>query len=285
MDTKNSPVISYGPESQMRSPLKLILLMLKDLKSSRELAWRLFVRDVSARYRQSVLGIFWAFLPPIVTGLIFIILQSKKVINLGETDVPYPVFVLLGTTIWQVFVDSINAPIRCTTSAKPLLAKINFPREALIVCAFYDVVFNLLIKIVILIGIFLYFKVQVTFGLLYLPIALLMLIILGMAIGLFLTPIGTLYKDIGTGITIILRLWFFVTPVVYPAIKTFPYSLLSTWNPVSPILVGTRDLATRGVLSNFEPFVIVSCVSIFGLFFAWVIFKLTLPIIIERMSA
>ncbi len=106
-----------------------------------------------------------------------------------------------------------------------------------------------------------------------------------MAIGLFLTPIGTLYKDIGTGLTTVLRLWFFVTTVVYPALKTFPYSLLSTWHPVSPILVGARDLATKGVLSNFEPFFVVSCVSLFGLFVTWIIFKLTLPIIIERMSA
>ena len=285
MDTKNLPVINYTPESQMRSPLRLIFLMLKDLKSCRELAWRLFIRDISARYRQSILGVFWAFLPPIVTGLIFIILQSKKVVNLGETNVPYPVFVLIGTTIWQVFVDSINAPIKCTISAKPLLAKINFPREALIVSSFYQIIFDLLIKIVVLIGIFIFFKVQVTSGLLYLPIAFLMLIILGMAIGLFLTPIGTLYRDIGTGLTIVLRLWFFVTPVVYPPLKTFPYSLLATWNPVSPILVGARDLATKGELLNFEPFLVVSCLSLLGLFVSWIIFKLTLPIIIERMSA
>jgi len=57
------------------------------------------VRDISAKYRQSILGVFWAFFPPIVAGLVFIILQSKKVVNFGETDIPYPFFVVSGLTI------------------------------------------------------------------------------------------------------------------------------------------------------------------------------------------
>ena len=144
--TKNLPLVVYTPESQMRSPGRLVRSMWQDLKASRELAWRLFVRDISALYRQSLLGVFWAFLPPIVMGLAFIILQSKKVVNFGETDIPYPVFVLVGTTLWQVFTESLNAPLKSVTTAKPMLAKINFPREALIVSAFYQVLFNLLIK-------------------------------------------------------------------------------------------------------------------------------------------
>jgi len=283
--TKDLPIVVYTPESQMRSPGKLLHSMWRDLKASRELAWRLFVRDISAKYRQSILGVFWAFFPPIIAGLVFIILQSKKVVNFGETDIPYPVFVLIGTTLWQLFVESLNAPLTTVISAKPMLAKINFPREALIVSTFYQMLFSLLIKSFIIIGVFLIFRVQVTFGLLLAPLAILVLVLMGISLGLLLTPLGTLYTDIQSGLMMTTQFLFFVTPVVYPPPQTFPYSLIAILNPISPILTGARDLLTKGVLTNAYPFFVVSGLTILTLFTAWLIYRLALPIIIERMSA
>jgi lipopolysaccharide transport system permease protein len=94
--------------------------MWQDLKSSRELAWRLFVRDITAQYRQSIFGIFWAFVPPLITSLVFILLQSNNILNIGETDIPYPVYVLVGTILWQLFSESLNAPLK-NSSGKDLL--------------------------------------------------------------------------------------------------------------------------------------------------------------------
>jgi lipopolysaccharide transport system permease protein len=279
------PVVVYTPESKLRTPGILLTSMWQDLKDSRELAWRLFVRDISARYRQSILGVFWAFLPPILTGLVFIILQSRQIVSFGETDIPYPVFALFGTTLWQLFTESLNSPMNSVRSARAMLAKINFPREALIVSAFYQMLYNLGIKLVILAGIFVYFGIQVTWGLMLAPLAILMLILLGMTLGLLLTPLGTLFTDVSSGLTFGIQLWFFVTPVVYPPPQSFPFSLIGTVNPVSPLLIGARDLATKGVLTNIEPFLIVSGLTIIGLFIAWLIYRTSLPIIIERMSA
>ena len=166
-----------------------------------------------------------------------------------------------------------------------MLAKINFPREALIVSAFYDVLFNLLIKSIIIVGIFVYFKVPLTWGLLMAPMAILILILLGMAIGLLLTPLGTLYTDVTQGLIVVTSFWFFLTPVVYSPPQSFPYSLMTTLNPVSPILTGARDLLTKGVVTNIGPFLVVSLLTILGLFIAWMIYHIALPILIERMSA
>ncbi|HEX9666469.1 MAG TPA: ABC transporter permease [Thermodesulfobacteriota bacterium] len=243
------------------------------------------MRDISARYRQSILGVFWAFLPPILTGLVFIILQSRKIVSFGETDIPYPVFALFGTTLWQLFTESLNSPMNSVRSARAMLAKINFPREALVVAAFYQMLYNLGIKLVILAGIFVYFGIQVTWGLMLAPLAILMLILLGMTLGLLLTPLGTLFTDVSSGLTFGIQLWFFVTPVVYPPPQAFPFSLIGTVNPVGPLLIGARDLATKGVLTNIEPFLIVSSLTLVGLFIAWLIYRTSLPIIIERMSA
>lgn len=285
MSNNNKFIRIYTPESMMRTPGLLLRSMWRDLTASRELAWRLFVRDISAKYRQSFLGVFWAFLPPIVAGFVFIILQSNKVVNFGETDIPYPVFALVGTTLWMVFTESLNAPLKSVTMAKPMLAKINFPQEALIVSAFYQILFDLFIKSLVLVGIFVVFHVKVTFGLLLAPVAILMLIIMGMSIGLLLTPIGTLYTDIRFALIMVTQFWFLVTPVVYPPPQTFPYSLMATLNPVSPILIGARDLLTKGTLSNTYAFLVTSVLAMVALFVVWVVYRIALPIIIERMSA
>jgi lipopolysaccharide transport system permease protein len=259
--------------------------MWRDLKDSRELAWRLFYRDFLSRYRKSVLGIFWAFLPPIATGAVFIILQSHSVVNFGKTDVPYPVFVLVGTTLWQLFTESMNAPLNSVKASKSMLAKINFPREALIVSAFYQVLLNLGIKAIVIAGVFVYFRIPPTIGLLGAFGAVLILIALGFSIGLFITPVGALYDDIAAALPIVTQIWFFLTPVVYPSPKTFPFSLIATINPVSPILNGVRDLATRGILQDSQLFIAVSIMTVVGLLFAWLLLRLALTIIVERMSA
>ena len=249
------------------------------------MAWRLFVRDVSAKYRQSILGIFWAFLPPIVSGMVFIILQSRGIVNVGKTDIPYPVFVLVGTILWQVFSESLQAPLQAVQAAKPMLAKINFPREALIVSAFYQLFLNLLIKSAVIVGVLVLFRVRLHWTVLLAPIPITMLIMLGIAIGLLLTPIGMLYSDVGSALSLASHAWFFVTPVVYPPPTSFPLSLITVFNPVSPLIIGARDLLTKGVLHNVQPFLIVSGLAILALLAAWLIYRVALPIIVERMSS
>jgi len=275
----------YTPDSQMRSPGLLLRAMFRDVKASRELSWRLFVRDVSAQYRQSIFGVLWAFVPPIVTSIIFIVLQSRRVVDFGETNIPYPVYVLVGNILWQLFTESLNAPLKSVTAARTLLVKINFPREALIISAVYLVLFNLGIKLIVIAVIFVIFGVQLTWGLLLAPIAILMLLLLGICLGLLLTPIGMLYTDVATSLPIIISLAFFVTPVVYTPPQTFPFSLIAILNPVSPLLIAARDLLTRGVVENIIPFVVVSVLTIIFTFVAWVIYRVALPVIIERMSA
>jgi len=92
--------------------------MWRDLIDSRELAWRLTIRDISAQYRQSLMGILWAFFPPIATALIFIVLNNRKIINIGETDIPYPAFAMFGTVLWQIFIESLNSPLKVVTKSK-----------------------------------------------------------------------------------------------------------------------------------------------------------------------
>jgi len=284
-DKKHSTVQVYNSASQMRTPGLLFRTMWQDLQAARELSWRFFVRDLSAQYRQSLFGVIWAFVPPIVTSLIFIFLQSRNIINFGQTSIPYPVYVLVSVLLWQVFTESLNGPLKSLSASKSLLVKINFPREALILSALYMVLFNLLIKFSILVVIFLAFRIPVTWGTILAIGPVLMLILLGISVGLLLTPIGMLYTDVTTSLPVITQLLFFVTPVVYPPPQTFPLSLIVTLNPVSPLLIAARDLLVTGQLNNPLSFAIISGFSVVLLFAAWLIYRIALPIMIERISA
>lgn len=277
--------VIYTPASEMRTPLALLASIWRDVKASRELSWRLFVRDLSAQYRQSLLGVLWAFVPPIVSSLVFVVLQSRNLVNFGAVDVPYPVYVMVGTILWQVFVESINAPLKAVTAAKPMLAKINFPREALIISAFYTVLYGLLIKLVVIVGILVVFGMPLTWMLPWAFIPMLALVLCGMCAGLLLTPFGMLYADVASALPVVTQLLFFVTPVVYVLPTSYPFSLIGILNPVSPLLIAGRDLITKGVVTNPEAFLVVSGVTLIGLLAGMVIYRMALPIFIERTSA
>jgi lipopolysaccharide transport system permease protein len=285
MDKPTSKTITvYTPESQLRTR-GLLAAMWNDLTGSSELAWRLFVRDISAQYRQSLFGILWAFIPPIVTTIVFVFLQSRNIINFGETDIPYPVYVFISTILWQVFTESFNAPLKSVTNAKPMLVKINFPREALILSATSQVMFNLIIKSVLIAAVFVIYRQSLTWGVLFAIYPTIMLILLGIGLGLLITPIGLLYMDIVTALPLATQLLFFLTPVVYPPPTAFPYTILTLINPISPFLIAARDLITKGVMYNPVPVLIDSIVTVVLLLAAWLIYRVSMPIIIERLSA
>lgn len=278
--------VQYRPESQLKHPMRLLREMKRDLLNSRELAWRLLVRDISAEYRQSILGVVWAFLPPIVTAIGFSVARSTNVINIGATDIPYPAYVMFSTAIWQIFVEALTAPIQAVNAGKSMLSKIKFPHEALILAKIGQVFFNFGIKLLLIIGLFILFKISVSWTAILALVAIIHLVVLGTFIGLVLAPIGALYQDFLRGLVLLTGLWMFLTPVVYPIPSGDGiFSQLVRWNPVTPLLVTARELATVGIVSDPYHFWIVSIIAFIGLLFAWVVYRLSIPFIIERIGS
>ncbi len=277
--------VVYQSQSSIRHPLQLLQQMGRELLASRELAWRLLVRDISAQYRQSLLGIFWAFLPPIITAASFTLAKSNGIINIGNTELPYPAYVMFSMTLWQTFTESLNGPVQAVSSAKPMLARINFPREALILAKLGEVFFNFGIKLILIVGLFIWFQFPVNWSIILAPVALIHLIVLGTFIGLLLAPMGALYQDITKGLTLIIGFWLFLTPVVYPVPSDGVFGSIVKLNPVTPLLVTTRELATTGVVSDPQGFWVASLISIVGLLLAWVIYRLAMPFVVERISS
>lgn len=280
-----SPRVIYTPQSQLKHPIGLFKDMGRDLLASRELAWQLMVRDISAQYRQSFLGIFWAFIPPIVTAWGFTFANNANIVNIGATDLPYPAYVMFSMALWQTFTEALNGPILAVTAAKQMLARINFPREALILAKLGEVFFNFGIKLILIVALFVWFRMPISWTVILAPLALIHLIALGTFFGLLLAPLGVLFNDISKGLTLLVGLWLFLTPVVYPVPQKGALAAIVQLNLVTPLLVTTRELATTGVVSNPYGFWLASLVAIVGLLLAWLFYRLAMPFVVERISS
>lgn len=278
------PVRVYSPEPAIQHPAVLLRDLTHDLHAGRELAWRLFVRDLTAQYRQTYFGYVWAFLPPLVAALTFIFLQSQGITNIQGTGIPFAAFAMMGTLLWQTFVESMQSPITAVTHAKPMLAKINFPREAILMAGMYMVLFNFLIRMVLLVVVMAVWRVVPGATLVVFPFAMLGLMLCGFAIGLALVPVGGLYGDVVRGIPIVAQFWMLLTPVVYPARETGLAGILATWNPVSPLITTARASLTGQPLDQLPLALLVAFlaagISLLGLF----AFRLIMPHLIARMG-
>ncbi|MBE9159349.1 ABC transporter permease [Nodosilinea sp. LEGE 06152] len=279
------PELIYTPDSLLRRPRFLLWTMWRDLLASRELAWRLMVRDISAQYRQAALGIAWAFIPPVAMAVGFTLAKDANVFTVGETDIPYPAFVMFNTALWQTFVDAATGPVQAVIIAKPMLARVNFPREAIILAKLGEVGFNFGIKLVLIVGLFLFFRVPVSWTVILAPVALIHLVLLGTLVGILLAPIGVLYQDVSKSLNMIMGFWLFLTPVIYPVPTEGAFGMLVALNPVAPLLVTTRELATTGVLTEVVSFWVVSGLTLLGLLLTWVGFRIAMPYVVERVTS
>ena len=259
--------------------------MVSDLGLATDLAWRLTVRDISAQYRQTFLGFTWALILPIVNTVIWIFLNSSGVISVSNTVLPYPVYVLTGTMLWQVFADAFQSPSQQVNNAKDMLSKVNFPKEAIILSGIAQTLFNAGIKILLLVPALLFFGITPSWGMLLVPFGVLSLVLAGTAMGLLLAPISALYQDVTRGIALIVQFWMYITPVVFSLPKGGWGSVLFNLNPLTPLILTTRDWLTAFSPTHPLYFVLVNGVMLVILLVAWVFYRVSMPILVERMNA
>lgn len=278
-------VTVYTPDSCLRNPAQLVCAMFHDLWAGRELAWRLAVRDISAQYRQTALGVVWAFILPLANTLVWLFLNANGVISVQETELPYTVYVLTGTILWAIFMEAANAPLQQTIAAKPMLAKINFPREALIVSGIYQTVLNALIKIAVLLPAIMLLGIYPGWHLFFFPLSIFALILAGTAFGLVLTPVGVLYSDIGKSFPLVMQFLMYLTPVVFPVPGEGLAAMIIKLNPLTPLILTARNWLTDYPAEHLVYFCGVVIATTALLFLMWIVYRAAMPILIERMSA
>ena len=275
--------IIYSADSSLRSPSRFAAHLWSDLRVSPPVAWRLFLHSLRAAYRQSWLGYVWLLLPPLATAATWVYLNSAKILNISATSVPYPVYVLTGTLLWQVFAESLLAPLQKLSTARGILTKSRMPHEALLLAGLFEVGFNFLVRLGVLLPVLVWFKMPLSWTLLLAPLGVLALIVHGFTLGLLLTPVGLLYQDVSRGLSLLVGFWFFLTPVIYPLPQTWPASLIGTLNPVSPLLLTTRNWMTVGTPATARGFVPVVGLSLLLLGVALLHYRLAKPHLVARL--
>jgi lipopolysaccharide transport system permease protein len=257
----------------------------KEFSVAHALGLRFADRNIRARYRQSLLGVLWALVPPLATAAIWIFLNQKNIVTLNHTGNNYALFVITGTMLWSVFSNAVTMPIQTIQANAPILVKINFPRESLIITAFYEILFNAIIAMVIIVAELIIFKVPVTAQTFFFFPAIIILILLGMCFGLMILPIALLYKDVQFALPTFLQVAMYATPVVYATTDfSGPLKILA-YNPVSPVLTMARD-SLLGVNANlpYGPLGLIAIIALVVLLAGMVLQRIAMEILIERMG-
>jgi len=282
---KELPLRVYSPEPFLRHWRELLSALLRGGGyAGRELAWSLFVRDLQAQYRRTYFGYFWAILPPLAVSLTFIFLNSQGIVKTGGGGIPYAAFAMIGTLFWQVFADSLSSPVRSLNAARPMLAKINFPQEALLLGGMYMVGFNLFIRLVLLGGVMIYWKICPGISFLAFPVAVFGLMLTGFAFGLLVAPISGIYGDVLNAIPIFTQFWMLLTPIVYPARTEGWAGVLAVWNPVSPLIITVRESLTGKELTCLPEALLVVAIAGVVSFIGLITLRLAIPHLIARMG-
>lgn len=284
-DRRELPIRVYTPESPVRHPLSLIREALAELKLARGLAWRLAVRDISAQYRQTFLGYLWTLLPAVMITLVWVTLQKAAVVKINSSEVPYAVFALTGVIFWTLFLDSLNSPLNQLSGNRTMLVRVQFPPEALLLSGVLQVAFSFVIKLALLLVVAaaLSAPLQWTATLVFIPAAA--FIAFGVVLGTLLAPLGALYKDVQQGLLAIVVPLMFLTPVIYPPPDTGAVATVMHYNPLTPLFELTRYLLYGTGSVPWEGFLLVFGGTLVVAAFGWLLFRLVMPLLIERMDA
>jgi len=278
------PVRVITPHSGVEAFRYALTSLWKGFPQAKWLAWRFFLRDTRAAHRQSLLGYFWLILPPLANTLVWVFLNSQKVIHIETGSVPYPVFVLAGTILWAAFNGALMAMLGVVNEARSVLSKVNFPHESLVYSGVLKAFVDSIIPAVLLIPALFLYPVPWSPAMLFFPVALVASLLLGTALGLIVIPVAALYSDISRAIQLGLRFGFFVTPVIFALPPDGIARTVMMLNPLTPLIVSGRTwLAGSGELMPLG-FLIVLSASLVLIAAGLLFFKVTLPHIIERIG-
>lgn len=251
---------------------------------ARQLAWRFFLRDTRADHRQSLLGYAWLVVPVLANTLVWVFLNSSRIIRVDSGSVPYPLFVLSGTILWTALNGSLMSMLGVIGSARGALGKVNFPHEALVYTAILKAVVDALIASLLLIPALLLYQIVWHPGMLVFPVAVLGSLVLGAALGLLGLPLAALYPDVGRGVQLVLRFGYFFTPIIFQLPGQGLARSIMLLNPATPVVISGRAWLTGSGEAMPVAFAWVVTVSIV-LFAAGLLFyKVAMPHLIERLS-
>jgi lipopolysaccharide transport system permease protein len=242
-----------------------------ELYEYRDLFRFLVWREIKVRYAQSAVGIGWAVIQPICSMLVFTIIFGGLA-NVSSDGVPYAIFNLSALILWTYFSNALIDGVNCLISNANMLSKIYFPRILMPLSAVAARLVDFCIGLILLAGLLIWYRIVPTWGTLFLPLFLILMILTASGLSLWLTALAVQYRDVKHAMNFVVQLLMYAAPVVYPA-SLIPkrYQLLYALNPMVGVIEGFRAalLGTRPIPWDFVGVGAASALAIttFGLLY------------------
>ncbi len=285
MKTAASAVVLYTADSRRRTGFwRSLAGMAGNICRARELIRQLFIRDYLAVHKKSFLGLAWIVLAPVVATLSWLFMNAAGVLQPGTTGVPYPVYVLLGTTLWGLFTGFYQSATQTLTAAQSYILQVRYPHEVLLVKQALEQTVNFAAALAVNLLAFLWFGVRPSWLLLLLPLTTLPLFFLGAGLGLIMAVLGVVAAEFKRLCEVALGLMLFITPVLYnPAALGPRFQEVLRWNPLTHLLDTARSTMLAGTVPDPLAF---ACSSLFALavfLLAWRLFYVSEHRVIEKL--
>jgi lipopolysaccharide transport system permease protein len=216
-------------------------LDVKELWAYRELLWVLTLRDIKVRYKQTVLGVAWAVIQPVMTMVVFSIFFGRLA-QMPSNGLPYPVFVYTALLPWTFFANAITYSSNSVVSSSSLISKAYFPRLIIPLSSVGAGLVDFIISAGMLLLIMIIYGVGWTSNLLMAPVLMLAVIFTALGVGTLISALTVSYRDFRYVIPFLIQIWMFVTPVVYPAsLVPERWQSLFYLNPMAGLIEGFRS--------------------------------------------
>ena len=220
---------------------RLPRLDLRELWRYRELSLTFVWRDLKVRYKQTLIGILWVVLQPLLATGIFTLIFGRFA-EFPSDDVPYPIFVFAGVIMWTTyFQPAFNSASGSIAGNKSLITKVYFPRVLLPLGAVVTPLVDFVIVFPILVAMMFWFDIAVSAQALLFPLFVLLALVTALAVGLIFTVAGVRYRDVPYAIPFVIQIWMFASPVFYSinSLET-NYQWLAALNPMTGAITGLR---------------------------------------------
>jgi len=263
------------PMATIQSSKAWSLFDRRELWAHRELLYFLTWRDMKVRYKQTLLGVGWIVMQPLLMTLIFTVFLGMLA-RVPSGNVPYPLLAYSGLIVWMFVSGGITGCSASLVGNANLITKVYFPRVLVPTAYLLTRFVDFLISFVILGGLLLvyrfglHYRIELTWNLVALPLVVALMALFTLSLGILVSSLNVKYRDVGVALPVLIQFWMFVSPVVYPvSLVPAKWQLLYFLNPLAGLIDGFRSALLGQNLNKFG--LAVSAIWTITLFFCSVL--------------
>ena len=235
------PAQHRPPHSIIRPRLGWQAPAFGELWAHRDLLAFLTWRDIKVRYQQTILGVAWAVIQPLFTMIIFTVMFGRFA-KMPSDGIPYPIFAFAGLLPWTFLANAVTNTGNSLVGSSQLISKVYFPRMLIPGAAVCAGIVDFLIAFGVLGALMVYYRVPLSASMLMFPVLTLLTALLALGVGLWMSALNVKYRDIRYALPFLIQLWFFASPIIYPASILPPqWQWAMALNPMTGIIEGFRS--------------------------------------------